>query len=463
MTDRLIITNGQVWTPQGILDGASVIVEDGRIAGVAPGSEPVGGGEAVDATGKWVLPGAIDTHSHHREPGFTHKEDIESATRAAAAGGVTTSIGMPNVNPPVTTVDHYLDTMALYERSALVDYNLHPTPTQLDAVAGLADAGALGFKVWMVEDTKRSYPHMPGIGVHEDGRLYEIFEQVERTGIPLLVHPHNQSLMTLAEERRRSTGDTSPIAYGEAQRIGDGLVWDTAIYTLCRLQEAVGTRLHVLHLIATRSVELIREAKKRTDQITSEVNPFGLFLGSRELIAEKGPYVMGRLVPDDTREALWQGLADGTIDVVGTDHAPHAREEKELGWEDMWEAPSGTPQLQDYLSQLLDKGFHTGRIDLDTFARVASHNPARIFGLYPKKGTIEPGADADLMVIDPEMVVSFNDETALSKCGWTPYHGQRARGGAVHTLVRGRFVMRDGEVVGEPGWGQKATRADIGR
>ncbi len=146
--------------------------------------------------------------------------------------------------------------------------------------------------------------------------------------------------------------------------------------------------------------------------------------------------------------------------MLGTDHGPHTLEEKAIGWEDMWKAPSAVPQLQDYLTQLLDKGVRRGRIDLDAAVRIASYNPARVFGLYPRKGTIEPGADADIVVVDPEAEIEFRDENALSKCGWTPYHGERARGVPVHTLVRGRFVYRDRTLVGEPGWGQLAKRVE---
>ncbi|MCZ7538180.1 MAG: amidohydrolase family protein [Acidimicrobiia bacterium] len=162
----------------------------------------------MDARGLLVLPGFIDTHSHHREPGFTHKEDIGTATRAAAAGGVTTTVGMPNVNPPVTTLEHYEGVLQLYARKALVDFNLHPAPTVVSEVPRLASAGALGFKVFQIVDTKRSYPHMPGLGVTNAGEMLEIFEAVKPTGRPVMVHPHNQELMDRFEQRYWARGES---------------------------------------------------------------------------------------------------------------------------------------------------------------------------------------------------------------------------------------------------------------
>jgi len=459
---RLVIEHGTVWTPDGILDDASVVVEDQRIVEVAQGRIDEAAAERVNAAGMLVLPGFIDSHSHHREPGFTHKEDIVSATRAAAAGGVTTSIGMPNVDPPATTADRYRAMLGLYRQKALVDFNVNPAPTVANEVPRLAEAGALGFKVFQVVDTKRSYPHMPGLGVTDDGDMLEIFENVAPTGLPVMVHPHNQELMDKFEQRHWARNEHGPLAYAAAQREYDGLVWNTAIAGLLWLQEATNVRLHVLHLVTRQSVDMVRAAKEAGRNVTSEVNGFALFLGDWEQIQEKGPRALGRWVPPDVKDALWTGIADGTIDVLGTDHGPHTLEEKLPGWEDMWKAPSAVPQLQDYLTQLLDKGVSTGRIDLDQAVRLASYNPAKVFGLYPRKGTIEPGADADLVIVDPEAEIEFRDENALSKCGWTPYHGERARGVPIHTVVRGRFVYRDREVVGDPGWGRLAQRSEEG-
>ncbi|MEA2650452.1 MAG: dihydroorotase [Chloroflexota bacterium] len=459
---RLAIEGGLVWTPDGILTGATVLVEGERIAAILAGGEDVEADERIDARKRLVLPGLVDTHSHHREPGFTHKEDIAHATRAAAAGGVTTTIGMPNVDPPATTAERYASMMDLYRATAIVDFNVNPAPTMAEEVPKLAAAGALGFKVFQVVDTKRSYPHMPGLGVTDDGEMLEIFENVAATGLPVMVHPQNQALMSRFEQAVWARGEHGPLAYASAQRTHDGLVWNTAIMTLLQLQEVTGVRLHVLHMVTVQSLEMIRAAKLQGRAVTSEVNPFALFLGDLEIIEKNGPRALGRWVPAAVRQELWRGISDGSIDVLGTDHAPHTAEEKQHGWVDMWKAPSGVPQLQDYLTQLLEKGVRRGNITLDSAVRIASYNPARQFGLYPRKGTIEPGADADIVIVDSEMEIEFRDENALSRCGWTPYHGQRARGVPIHTLVRGRYVYRDRQVVGEPGWGRQARR-DGGR
>lgn len=453
---RVIIEGGTVWTPDGLLEDGTVVVDGESIAEVSVGTSPSGDADRIDARGKLVLPGFIDTHSHHREPGFTHKEDITTATRAAAAGGVTTSVGMPNVDPPLNSLERYRSMLELYASKALVDYNVNPAPTIASEVEPLAAAGILGFKVFQVVDTKRSYPHMPGLGVTHDGDMLEIFENVAETGRPLMIHPHNQELMDRFEQRFWERDQYGPLAYAEAQRCYDGLVWNTAIQNLLLLQEAVGTRLHVLHLVTRQSVAMVREAKAAGRPVTSEVNGFALFLGDWELIERNGPRALGRWVPPDVKEALWAGIADGTVDVLGTDHGPHTLAEKEPGWQNMWKAPSAVPQLQDYLSQLLDKGVWTERISLDAAVRLASYNPAKVFGLYPKKGTIAPGSDADLVIVDPDLEIQFDDANALSKCGWTPYHGESARGVPLHTMVRGRFVYRDRTVIGEPGHGKLA-------
>lgn len=452
----LLLRGGRVVTASGTFE-ADVAIAGERIAAVTRGESPASARETLDARGMLVLPGAIDTHTHHREPGFTHKEDIESATRAAAAGGVTTSVGMPNVEPPTNTLERYRAVLDLYARKSFVDFNHNPSPTVTQEVPGLARAGALGFKVWMLADTKRAYPHMPGTAVHDHGHLLEIAEAVAATGRPLMVHPHDQELMRTIEQRSWARGETDHRAYARAFASYEGMVWDGAAAWLVRLQEATGIHLHLLHVKTGRLAQLVREAKARGQRVTAELNPIAVFAAHDWANVERlGPYVLSTWTGPDQAQHLWRALADGTIDVIGTDHAPHTREEKEIGWMDMWKAGGGAPAIQEYLPLFLT-AVHEGRLSLERLVELVSSGPARTFGLYPKKGAILGGSDADLVVVDPERESVIRAQDMLTKCGWTAFEGMRVRGAVVHTIVRGGFVVRDGLVVGRPGWGKIAA------
>lgn len=453
----LIVRGGEVWTPAGMVR-ADIAVNQGKVValGMAPAFPE--SDTKIDASGKAIIPGLIDTHTHHREPGFTHKEDITTATQAAAAGGVTLSVGMPNVNPPTTTAERYRDVIQTSKKKAVVDFNHNPSGTVPDEIPRLAEAGCLAFKIFMVKDTGRDYPHMPGIGLHNHGALFRCFEAVGRTGLPLMVHPHDQDLMDEIEQRYWQRGDRSPQAYAKAYRDFEGIIWDTAIATLVRFQKATGTKLHILHLTTPGGLEMARRAKEEGRPVTVEVNPWALFLGSWENVEKLGPYCLGFWVPEKHVEALWRGIEDGTVDVIGTDHAPHTREEKDIGWKDMWKSPGGEPQIQDYLKLFLT-AVNEGRLSLDKLVRITSYNPARIFGVYPRKGVIQPGADADLVVIDTKREETITNETTYTRVGWTPYHGRKVKGAPVYTIVRGKVVMQEGKVVGKPGDGEFITPA----
>jgi dihydroorotase (multifunctional complex type) len=449
----LIVKGGEVWTPGGFLD-VDIAVNEGKI--VALGTPPVlpeSATTVIGAKGKKVIPGLIDTHTHHRDPGFTHKEDITTATMAAAAGGVTLSVGMPNVDPPTTTVERYRALIADQKNRAIVDFNHNPSGTVVEQVSGLAKEGCLAFKIFMVRDTGRDYPHMPGIGLHNHGQLFRAFEEVGKTGLPLMVHPHDQDLMDELEGRYWKRGDYSPQAYAKAYRDFEGIIWDTAIATLFRFQKAVGNKLHIMHMSTPEALDTLRRAKDEGRPCSCEVNPWALFLANWQNVERLGPYCLGFWVPPHHVEALWKGINDGTVDIVGTDHAPHTREEKDIGWKNMWQSPGGEPQIQDYLRLFLT-AVHEGKLTLDTLVRITSYNPARLFGVYPQKGTIQPGADADLVIIDMNKEETISNETTYTKVGWTPYHGQKVKGVPIRTILRGKTVMEEGKIVGKPGDGR---------
>lgn len=456
MVADLLVKGGDLVTPGGIVR-ADLGIARGKIIGIYSGETPVRARETLNAKGLTTLPGGIDTHTHFREPGFTHKEDITSGTMAAAAGGYTTCVGMPNVEPPTTTLARYREVLDLYRRKSLVDYNHNPSPTALAEVPALADAGALGFKLFMVTDTKSNYPHMPGLGVHHHGHILEIAEAVQKTGLPLMVHAQDQQVFETVEARVLADGRTDWRSFARMWSSYDGIIFDAGIAFLLRLQEVVGFRLHVLHIRSRRAAEIVKEAKARGQRLTTELNPHALLLcNDWDAIERLGPYALSYWNGPDTTEPLWAALTDGTIDVLATDHAPHTREEKELGWTDMWKAGNGVPKIQETLSLFLTE-VNRGRLSLERFVEVFSTGPAKVFGIFPRKGALMVGSDADLTVVDLQARNVIRNADMLSKCGWTPFDGREVQGIPVHTLVRGEFVMRDRKVVGRPGWGQHAV------
>ncbi|MGZ9276028.1 MAG: dihydroorotase [Candidatus Limnocylindrales bacterium] len=434
---------------------ADLAVAGERIAAIVEPGMAIDAARTIDATGRYLLPGAVDVHSHHREPGFTHKEDIVTAMSAAAAGGVTTSFAMPNVQPPPNTVERLDAMIELYQQRAIIDWNINAAATVPEEVPGLATRGIAALKVFMVVDTGRDYPHMPGIGVHDHGKLLEIFETVGPTGLPLMVHPHDQGLMTHIEEGFWARGERDALAYAKAYAAYDGLIWDTAVALLLRLQKATGTRLHLLHTQSIGVVEQLRAAKAAGQQVTAELNPWAVMLGNDWATIERlGSYALSYYVPEKNTDPLWAALADGTIDLISTDHAPHTREEKEPGWTDGWKAHTGTPSTQFYVPLFLDAAVR-GRISLERVVDLVASAPARAFGLAAK-GRLEVGCDADIALVDLDREFEIRDDIVLSKCGWTPYAGRRTHGVVETTLVRGRVVYENGTVVGEPGWGRQA-------
>jgi dihydroorotase len=450
----LVLQGGRVVTPDGVIE-ADIAIRDGVVVALTSGDGVPSATSVRSIAGLTVLPGLIDSHAHLREPGHEHKEDILHGTRAAAAGGYTTVMGMPNVAPPTTTVERYEAAIALYERSSLVDFNHHPVPTSIAEVPGLAAAGALGFKAYLISDAGRDYLREPGLSFGDHGHLFDAMGAVAGTGRPLLVHPHDPALMKAIEAPYFERGERDYRAYAKAFASYEGIVWDTASSLVTRLQEATDVRLHLLHVKTKRMIEIVRRAKAAGRAVTSELNPVSLLLANEwENIERVGPYALSTWTGEGQTEALWDALNDGTIDVIGTDHAPHSREEKELGWTDMWKASGGLPHLQETLPLFLTE-VATGRLSLERLVEITSAAPARLFDIYPRKGAIAVGSDADLVVVDLEASGTIREADVLSKCGWTAWDGREVTGLPVLTLVRGRTVYANGVVTGEPGWGRQ--------
>lgn len=450
------IQGGTVLTPSGPVT-ADVLVDGGRVAGVVDQSVDVEvRGDTVDAEGKLVLPGMVDVHVHTREPGYTHKEDITTTTQQAAAGGVTTIFGMPNLDPPTTDRARLDQVFDLYRERSLVDWNHNPAATDPGAIAAMADAGVRAFKIYMVVDTGRTYPHPAGTGMHDHGHLLQVMDAIAPTGRRFIIHPHDQALMDYIEGAYLARGENTPQAYAQAYAEREGVIWDTAIDVVLRLAEASGCPIHLAHIQTRRSIEAVKRAKDRGVDVTCEVNHWALFLSTWDDVEKLGPYALSYWIPDDARAAVWDGLGDGTIDIVSSDHAPHTREEKEIGWTQMWSAHTGTPGIQ-YLYPLLLDAVNAGKLSLARAVDSATYRPAQAFGLHGVKGELAVGRDADIAVVDLAAPWTITNEAVLSRCGWTPYDGRVCGVRVEKTFVRGALVYDGAAVTGQPGTGALAA------
>jgi dihydroorotase len=449
----LIVRSSDIFTPAGRVSG-QIAVKDERIAAIADSTVPLEAVRTIDAGPNPVIPGLIDTHCHFRDPGYTHKEDFYSGTVAAAAGGVTTVFDMPNVEPPTTTAARLRAHLDNAQAKAVVDFGHNASGVIPENIAELAEAGATAFKVWMMRDIGRDYPHPPGTSVSNHAVLYRIFEEVAQTGLPLYIHPHDQDLYDLWVTRARQEWGTDFRSYARALRAGDGVILNTAIATILEFQRSVGTRLHVLHLSTRDGIRMVREAKAEGRPVTAEANPFAMFVTNDwSNIERKGPYALGFWVPEEDGPAMWQAIADGGIDVIGSDHGPHTREEKEVGWTDMYAAPGGSPFIEQYLRLLLTE-VGKGRLTLERVVELCCYNPARLTGYLGRKGAITVGADADLVVLDLDHEEVLQADRSHYRCGWMPSEGFLARGRPVMTILRGRVIMEQGQVTAEAGSGR---------
>lgn len=452
----LVVRSRTILADGGRFDGA-IAVRDGRIAALIGPTQVAEAARVIDVGSHEVIPGLVDTHAHFRDPGYTHKEDIESGTRAAAAGGVTTVFDMPNVDPPTNSASRLRAHLENAARKTVIDIGHNASGVIPENIAELADAGATAFKVWMMRDIGRDYPHPPGTSVSDHAVLYRIFEEVAKTGLPLYVHPHDQALYALFVQRAQAQWGMDFRSYARALRGGDGVVLNTAISLLLEFQRSTGVRLHVLHLSTRDGVRMVREAKAQGRTITAEANPFAMFVTNDWSNIERlGPFALGFWVPEVDNPAMWGAIIDGTIDVVGSDHGAHTREEKELGWTDMYAAPGGSPFIEHYLRMMLTQ-VNSGRLTLERVVELCSRSPARLAGYYPRKGSISVGADADLVVLDMDHEEVLHATNSHYRCGWMSSEGLASKGRPTMTIRRGEIIMRDGEVTAAAGSGQVLT------
>ena len=443
MTVDVVIKNGLLVLPSGITEG-SVVVDGGRIVGVVRSGEP-SADRVVDAAGKVVLPGMVDMHVHLRDPGFPERENFESGTRAAAAGGVTTVVDMPNTQPAIVTVEAFKQKKGIAEGKSLVDFafigGAGEVPTE-DIIA-VSEAGATAFKSFLIARFKELAAN--------DYTLLRHMNTLSELDKPLLVHAENSNLVDMYMEEAKASGRTDPVAHCDFR---PAIAEVEATMRCVTLAAETDVHLHICHMTAAGAVNVVEWAQTMGQAVTGETST-NYLLFTRETMKERGPYakVDPPLRGKDDQLRLWEALNIGTIDVLASDHAPYTKEEKERGWENIFDAPSGGVVIETTLPLMLD-AVNRDMISLERLVEVFSTNPAMMNGLYPKKGDIVLGADADLVVADMGKPFQIRGEDLNTIQKITPYEGMRGKGAPVMTMVRGEIVYEDGQVVGKPGYGE---------
>ncbi|WP_031084498.1 MULTISPECIES: dihydropyrimidinase [unclassified Streptomyces] len=461
MSSRTVIRGGLVVTASDEIH-ADVLIEDGRVAALAatgtPAAEAFSAERVIDASGKYVIPGGVDGHTHMEMPfGGTYAADtFETGTRAAAWGGTTTIVDFA-IQGVGHSLREGLDAWhAKAEGNCAIDYGFHMIVSDvnqetLKEMDLLVEEGVTSFKQFMA---------YPGVFYSDDGQILRAMQRAAENGGLIMMHAENGIAIDVLVEQALARGETDPRFHGEVRK---ALLEAEATHRAVRLAQVAGAPLYVVHVSATEAVAELTRARDEGLPVFGETCPQYLFL-STDNLAEPGfegaKYVCSTpLRPREHQAALWRGLRTNDLQVVSTDHCPFCFSgQKELGRGDFSKIPNGMPGVENRMD-LLHQAVVDGHISRRRWIEIACAGPARMFGLYPKKGTIAPGADADIVVYDPHAEQVLSAETHHMNVDYSAYEGRRVTGRVETVLSRGEPVVTEREYTGRKGHGVYTPRA----
>lgn len=422
---RLVIKNGRLVDSTGIVEGDLLVV--GETIEQVGGTIDSEGADELDASGLHVLPGVVDCHVHFREPGSTHKESIETGSRAAVIGGVTSYLEMPNTNPPTTTQDRLEQKRAIAAKNSFAHYGFFIGATSNNLEDLKAARNTPGIKVFVGSSTG-------SLLVDEQTHLERLFAE---GSLPIAAHAEDEGIIQANLERYKESRDPSTHS-----KVRTPQAAAKSVLRLCQLASAFDRRLHILHM--STSAEL--EAAVNCAFVTKEVCIPHLFLDTTAYArlgnrAKVNPAVRSRREVDE----LWAALRRGAFQLVATDHAPHTAEEKANPYP---QAPSGIPSIENSLPLMLDS-VNRGRLTLPELVQLMAAGPAQTWCIH-NKGRLREGYDADLTLVDLSHKRTIEDSKQWSKAGWSPWNGRSVTGWPVRTIVMGRTVVKDGRIVAKP-------------
>jgi dihydropyrimidinase len=452
----ILIKNGRIVTATDDYTG-DVFIDGEKITTLGT-ALAMNADRVIDAKGKYVLPGGIDVHTHMDMPfgGTTSADDFESGTIAAAFGGTTTIVDFA-IQYKGQTLHHAWETwMKKAEGKAAIDYGFHMIITDLsDQVETEMDAmvrqGVTSFKLFMA---------YPGVFMLDDGSIFRAMRRTGKNGGTICMHAENGGVIDVLVKEALANGQTAPKYHAitrPARAEGE------ATHRAIALAEIADVPVYIVHLSAAEALEMVTEARDRGLPAFAETCPQYLFLSYdnyEEPGFEGAKYVMSPpLRQKSTQDRLWRGLAFNDLQAIATDHCPFCMKEKHLGDGDFSKIPNGAPGVETRMSLVYDGGVKTGRISMNRFVELTSTSPAKIFGMFPKKGTIAPGSDADIVIFDPNKQITFSAKTHHMKVDYNPYEGRRVTGVTETVLSRGKVIIEGGTFTGKAGAGSFLKRS----
>lgn len=448
----VIVKDARIVSSDGITK-ANLYIRDGKIGAIGEYDQAAEAIETIDAGGKFVLPGLVDEHVHIIDMDLKHQNGrFEYDSGSAALGGITTIIEMPITSPPTTTLDAFLLKKKEGEERLRVDFALYGggVPGNLDEIRKIHNAGAVGFKSMMAASVPGMFEAVT------DGELFEIFQEVAACDSVIVVHAENETIIQALQTQLKKAGQNDMAAYEASQPVFQE---NEAIQRALTIQRETGARMIVLHVSNPDGVKLIHEAQSAGQDVYCESGPQYLCLTMDDAL-QVGPYM--KIAPPvrsaEMNKVLWEQLEKGMIDTLGSDHGGHPDENKERGWKNIWDASNGALGLETSLPMMLTKGVNTGRLSLERLVETMCEKPAKLFGIYPQKGVLRVGSDADLVIVDLEVADQVDASKFQSLLKHSPFDGMQITGKPVLTMIRGTVVAADGEVLAEPGFGQFVTR-----
>ncbi|HKG24930.1 MAG TPA: allantoinase AllB, partial [Thermomicrobiales bacterium] len=419
MPRTTIIEGGTLVTHETQLRADLIITAD-RISGIVSDARGIFADERIDATGKLVLPGGIDVHTHFREPEEFTKEGFTTGSNAAAAGGITSVVEMPQADPTTVTGDQLQEKRMRIGKTAIVDMALWggivgESRQKPEAIREMASLGAVAFKSFMAS----SSPSFPAVDVD---KLYSAMQVVAGTGLPYGLHAEDDVMLSAGLRRTQDAGRTDPMAHAESR---PPIVEAVAVANALHLAEVTGCWVHICHCASADALRQVAEARARGVKVTVETCPQYLALNTDDLVRLRGfARCAPALRPQAEVDAIWPYVLDETVDLICSDHCGFTAESKAAGADDIFKAPLGLAGVQTLLPSFFDTAVNQRGMALPQFVRQIATNPAQIFGLYPRKGSIAIGADADVIVLDPKKEWVATGEEMLHRQKWTPFEGK---------------------------------------